>query len=88
MTASAAPPRPAASSSPAAWRPRPLSADHGRQSEVVAAVVVDHIWPHKGDRALFWDRGNWQSLCKACHDRKTALEDGRWGPATGQRRQG
>jgi 5-methylcytosine-specific restriction protein A len=69
-------------------RSHPLCAEHVRQGEVVAAVVVDHIRPHKGDRALFWDRGNWQSLCKACHDRKTALEDGRWGPATGQRRQG
>jgi 5-methylcytosine-specific restriction protein A len=66
----------------------PLCAEHERQGEVVAAVVVDHIRPHKGDRALFWNRGNWQSLCKACHDRKTALEDGRWRPATGPRRPG
>ncbi|WP_143035082.1 HNH endonuclease [Marininema mesophilum] len=28
---------------------------------------------------LFWDKDNWQSLCKRCHDRKTAIEDGRWG---------
>jgi 5-methylcytosine-specific restriction protein A len=62
-------------------RKHPLCAEHERQGEVVSAVVVDHIRPHKGDRALFWDRYNWQPLCKACHDRKTALEDGRWGPA-------
>jgi 5-methylcytosine-specific restriction protein A len=61
-------------------RSHPLCAEHERQGEVVAAMVVDHIRPHKGDRVLFWDRGNWQSLCKACHDRKTAAEDGRWGP--------
>lgn len=48
----------------------------------VAATVVDHIAPHKlGDAKssgdperiaaawkLFWDRSNWQSLCKFCHD--------------------
>lgn len=41
---------------------------------VVPATVVDHIIPHRGDRALFWDRSNWQPLCKQCHDRKTAAE--------------
>ncbi|MEC0248902.1 HNH endonuclease [Paenibacillus chitinolyticus] len=40
------------------------------------ATVVDHIVPHKGDMTLFWDRGNWQSLCGACHSIKTAKEDG------------
>jgi hypothetical protein len=35
---------------------------------MVAAVVVDHIVPHRGDMKLFWDSGNWQSLCKTCHD--------------------
>jgi 5-methylcytosine-specific restriction protein A len=44
------------------------------------ATVVDHIQPHKGDLTLFWDRSNWQPLCKRCHDRKTAREDGRWEP--------
>jgi 5-methylcytosine-specific restriction protein A len=24
--------------------------------------------PHKGDRALFWDRDNWQPLCTSCHN--------------------
>jgi 5-methylcytosine-specific restriction protein A len=42
------------------------------------ASEVDHIIPHKGDMKLFWDRKNWQSLCKECHSRKTAAEDGRW----------
>lgn len=23
---------------------------------------------------LFWDRSNWQSMAKTCHDRKTARE--------------
>ena len=38
------------------------------------ATVVDHIKPHQGDWTLFTDRGNLQSLCKSCHDRKTAQE--------------
>lgn len=33
------------------------------------ATVVDHITPHRGNKALFWDRYNWQALCKPCHDR-------------------
>lgn len=33
----------------------------------VIATVVDHVEPHKGDYDLFWDQGNWQSLCATCH---------------------
>lgn len=44
------------------------------------ATVVDHIIPHRGDFAkggLFWNRRNWQPLCKPCHDRaKQAAEKG------------
>ena len=39
------------------------------------ATVVDHIVPHCGDTTLFWDRGNWQPLCKSCHDLKTGTQD-------------
>ena len=39
------------------------------------ATVVDHIIPHRGDKILFWDESNWQSLCKSCHDRKTMTKD-------------
>jgi 5-methylcytosine-specific restriction protein A len=42
------------------------------------AEEVDHIKPHKGDKRLFWDPKNRQSLCKICHSQKTAIEDGRW----------
>lgn len=52
------------------------------QGLVVAASLVDHIEPHRlGDAKqsgdpdriakawkLFWERANWQSLCKPCHD--------------------
>ena len=45
------------------------------QGRLVKATVVDHIIPHRGDAKLFWDEGNWQSLCKNCHDHKTMTED-------------
>jgi 5-methylcytosine-specific restriction protein A len=38
---------------------------------VVAAEVVDHVTPHRGNRETFWNQENWQSLCKQCHDQKT-----------------
>ena len=43
------------------------------------ASVVDHKIPHRGNVALFWDRTNWQSMAKECHDSKTAREDGGFG---------
>lgn len=60
----------------------PLCVMCERSGRVTAATVVDHIVPHRmawalasGDvdaiaaaRARFWDRNNWQSLCKAHHD--------------------
>jgi 5-methylcytosine-specific restriction protein A len=46
---------------------------------VVAASIVDHIKPHKGNKVLFWDKNNWQPLCKRHHDIKTATEDGGFG---------
>ncbi len=57
----------------------PLCAQCGRDGRLTAATVVDHIEPHKGDKQLFWQRANWQPLCKPCHDRKTASEDGGFG---------
>ena len=50
----------------------------------VAATVVDHVTPHKGNRQLFWARSNWQSLCERCHNVKTATEDGAFGRPTKQ----
>lgn len=39
------------------------------QGRVTAATVVDHIVPHRGDSALFWDSANnWQALCAPCHN--------------------
>lgn len=55
--------------------------DHG--SAPRPAGVTDHIVPHKGDMKLFWDPNNWQPLCKVCHDKKTATEDGGFGNRSG-----
>lgn len=33
-----------------------------------AATLVDHIIPHKGDKALFWRRSNWQGCCDRHHN--------------------
>jgi 5-methylcytosine-specific restriction protein A len=43
------------------------------------ASIVDHHVPHKGNDALFWDRSNWRSRCKRCHDAKTTRQDGGFG---------
>ncbi len=41
----------------------------------INSTVVDHIKPHRGDKKLFWDRGNWQPLCEHHHNVKTMTED-------------
>jgi 5-methylcytosine-specific restriction endonuclease McrA len=46
----------------------PLCAMHLDLGQYVPATLVDHIDPHKGDQTKFWNRANWQSLCKDCHD--------------------
>lgn len=62
-------------------RGNPLCAEHERRGQLEPAVLIDHKRPHKGDQTLFWDQSNWQSLCKACHDKKTAARDGAFGNA-------
>ena len=50
-----------------------------KQGKITLATDVDHKKPHKGNKALFWDMKNWQSLCHSCHSKKTAKEDnGGW----------
>lgn len=60
----------------------PFCAECRKAGRLVRATVVDHIVAHRmaealasGDaeaiskaRRLFWDRANWQPLCKRCHD--------------------
>ena len=56
-------------------RSHPLCVYCERLGKVTAATLVDHIIPHRGDMTLFWDRGNWQPLCKACHDSVKSREE-------------
>ena len=57
-------------------REHPLCEICLKEGKITQANVVDHIKPHKGNKDLFWDENNHQALCKECHDRKTATEDG------------
>lgn len=52
----------------------PFCRECAAKGERVYATDVDHIRDHKGDWALFTDRGNLQSLCHSCHSRKTMRE--------------
>ena len=52
----------------------PFCRECARRGIRTRATVVDHVKPHRGDWLLFIDPGNHQSLCKRCHDRKTAME--------------
>ena len=49
----------------------PLCAECRRNGTLTPATVVDHIVPHRGDKALFWDQQNWQPLCVHHHNIKT-----------------
>jgi 5-methylcytosine-specific restriction protein A len=49
-------------------REHPLCVCCKANSRTREAHLVDHIIPHKGDDALFWDPANWQSLCNWCHE--------------------
>jgi len=60
-------------------RENPLCVLCLKAGKIRASEVTDHIVPHKGDMAVFWDKTNWQALCWRCHSQKTAISDGRWG---------
>lgn len=53
----------------------PLCAHCLEKARTEAATVVDHITPHKGVEVVFWDRANWQALCKRCHDSWKARQE-------------
>lgn len=58
-------------------REHPLCCMCEAQGIVKVATVVDHRVPHRGDQRLFWDRGNWQSLCATHHSRDKQREEAR-----------
>lgn len=45
------------------------------EGRITAATVVDHIEPHRGDMAKFWDETNWQPLCVPHHSSTKQRED-------------
>ena len=53
----------------------------GSKPDAPPSTVVDHITPHRGSEALFWDRSNLRGMAKPCHDRKTATSDHGFGNA-------
>lgn len=53
----------------------PLCCYCEREGRVTAATVVDHITPHRGDMALFWDTSNWQGLCEHHHNSDAQKKD-------------
>jgi 5-methylcytosine-specific restriction protein A len=55
----------------------PLCTECNRHGKLTPATVVDHITPHRGNPQLMWSEGNWQSLCKRCHNKKTGKYDSR-----------
>ncbi len=65
-------------------RAHPLCEACARVGIMRDACVVDHIVPHRGDTRKLYDAGNLQSLCKRCHDRKTATQDGAFGHIPGR----
>lgn len=56
-------------------RHHPLCRYCTREGKIEAAIVVDHIKPHKGNMVLFWDQDNWQPLCKPHHDSTKRREE-------------
>jgi 5-methylcytosine-specific restriction enzyme A len=52
------------------------------QGRLTVATVVDHIVPNRSDPALFWDRSNWQPICKPHHESASAaaslIDEGGW----------
>lgn len=46
----------------------PLCTRCQAKGRITRATVVNHIKPHKGDLALFYDTSNFEAVCAPCHD--------------------
>jgi 5-methylcytosine-specific restriction protein A len=52
-------------------REQPLCLPCQTEGRIEPSTEVDHIRPHKGDRAMFFNRANCQGLCHRHHNEKT-----------------
>jgi 5-methylcytosine-specific restriction protein A len=48
-----------------------------KHQRITGATVADHVKPHRGDRKLFFDPLNLQSLCDTCHSGAKQSEERR-----------
>lgn len=53
----------------------PLCVYCQRRGVTAVATVVDHVQPHRGDHARFYDAANLQSLCASCHNHDKSREE-------------
>jgi 5-methylcytosine-specific restriction endonuclease McrA len=53
----------------------PLCALCEAQGITQAATIVDHVKPHRGNKELFFNAANLQSLCKPCHDKHKRIKE-------------
>ncbi len=53
----------------------PLCAMCEEEGRVYPATVVDHKVAHRGDKEIFWDKSQWQSLCEAHHNSHAQKRD-------------
>lgn len=49
-------------------RSHPLCRGCDAVGRIEPSTLTDHVIPHRGDLARFWDRAWWQASCKWCHD--------------------
>lgn len=56
-------------------RANPICCKCDARGLLTPADTVNHITPHRGDRALFFSFENTESVCKACHDRFIQREE-------------
>lgn len=59
-------------------RRHPLCLGCEAVGRVEASCIVDHVIPHRGDQALFWDTNNWQACCAWHHDVVKQRLERRW----------
>src|SRR5688572_20756399 len=57
-------------------REHPWCVDCLTENKQIPATELDHKIPHRGDVEQFWNREQWQGLCRSHHAAKTAREVG------------